>query len=59
MSKYILKTASDQYISGTSVLYGMPHLSENIDNAYQFDYDDAIWQMNEICLKVELIKIDK
>lgn len=58
MSKYILKTVSDQYVSGTSVLFGMPHLSEDVDKAYKFDYNDAVWQMNEICLRLELIKIE-
>ena len=54
--KYILKIG-DSYISGDTIMMGMPEMNEDIGNAMSFTYGEAVSKMQMICFDAQMIEI--
>ena len=56
MKKYILKIG-ENYISGDNIQMGMPQMSDNLQNAKIFTYDEALIKISMICFDVRMIEV--
>ena len=56
MKKYILKIG-ENYISGDGIQMGVPQMSDNLQDAKIFTYDEALSKMGMICFEARMIEI--
>lgn len=56
MKKFILKI-NEKYISGDEIHMGVPQVSDKLQDAKIFTYDEALNKMEMICFDAKMIEI--